>query len=467
MNNFSIFVLEAAPQPTQDLALELGHFAYQAKSFAQVETLVAAIQQAPPLAVIVDPTIFADDAATNEGVALIRGARKLPIPLIFVCDQDTFDGRLRAVRAGALAFLPRPVEIGELVAVLDQLQVNDRADPYHVMIVEDDRLAAMLSAAVLRSAGINSTIVVDPIQTLALMPSPMPDLIIADMNMPGCNGRELTAVLRQYPDFRSIPIVFLSGDTNTELQLETLQWGGDGFLSKPVRAEQLLAAVVSRIRRHRLARRQTMYDGLTGLFSKTHFQEALLQLIGQGQALSLVLLALDEYEQMNASYGDAAGDRVLQNLALLLQRRLPHNSSCARRLDSGVAILLPDFAAPSALPLINDIRQSFTQIRHRPAGVELVATFSGGIADFPRHTDARSLFDAATHALDDAQQAGGNRLVLNSLALQPRHPARHTTPSLVNRQFLFPPPIARRLAFRSQRRCLSPTARRCSGRVRA
>lgn len=70
--------------------------------------------------------------------------------------------------------------------------------------------------------------------------------------MPEIEGRELGAVIRQEGAFLSIPIVFLSAESNPDIQLELMQIGADEFLTKPispgrlVTANSILAAVYAR-----------------------------------------------------------------------------------------------------------------------------------------------------------------------------------------------------------------------------
>ncbi|MGB0670944.1 MAG: response regulator, partial [Rhodospirillales bacterium] len=75
-----------------------------------------------------------------------------------------------------------------------------------------------------------------------------------DQVMPGVNGRELTARIRQIPEGRDIPIVFLSGTDDRDVITAARSVGADGFLVKPVSPVKLLAAVRSMIFSRRLAR---------------------------------------------------------------------------------------------------------------------------------------------------------------------------------------------------------------------
>lgn len=69
------------------------------------------------------------------------------------------------------------------------------------------------------------------------------DLMITDLNMPGMNGIELIAQARKTPKFRFAPILVLTTEMRASKQQEAKQAGATGWLTKPVKKEQLVAAL--------------------------------------------------------------------------------------------------------------------------------------------------------------------------------------------------------------------------------
>ncbi len=74
-----------------------------------------------------------------------------------------------------------------------------------------------------------------------------PDLILMDYKMPYVTGVELCKVLKAHDIFKKIPIIFVSGAVTTEERIETLESGGDDFISKPFHPKELLLRVQKRI----------------------------------------------------------------------------------------------------------------------------------------------------------------------------------------------------------------------------
>lgn len=77
-----------------------------------------------------------------------------------------------------------------------------------------------------------------------------PDLIIMDYKMPHVTGVELCKAIKEVPELRQIPIVFISGAVTPDERIETLESGGDDFISKPFHPKELLLRVTKRLKHH-------------------------------------------------------------------------------------------------------------------------------------------------------------------------------------------------------------------------
>ena len=111
---------------------------------------------------------------------------------------------------------------------------------------------------------------IDALDVMPALRKFRPDLILMDLNMPGANGIELTALIREQEAFAHTPIVFLSGESSEDLQFDAIDAGGDDFLSKPIRPRHLISAVQTRVRRAPRSRRTAAVkradkDAATGL----------------------------------------------------------------------------------------------------------------------------------------------------------------------------------------------------------
>ncbi|MEB3337619.1 MAG: diguanylate cyclase [Leptolyngbyaceae bacterium] len=400
----------------QTLALQISYFGYTVEILQHWTEIQAAVLRKPPSAIIMD-IVFADgNLAGTEMITTIQRLRDRPIPILFMSERDDLGARLQAARAGGEAYLIKPIDVGYLVDKLDRLTTHQPAEPYRILIVEDDSALAAYYALILQRVGMIAVVVSDPLQIMQPLSEFKPDLILMDVYMPGCNGLELAAVIRQQEAYVGIPIMFLSMETNLDKQMVAMSLGGDDFLTKPIQPDHLLSAVTTRVQRSRILHSFMVRDSLTGLFNHTKTKEQLTVEVRRAQRqntnLAFAMLDIDHFKSINDNYGHLTGDRVIKNLARLLQQRLRKTDFIGRFGGEEFAVILTDTDGPTALKVLDGIRQGFEQVRHQYEGVEFSVTFSCGIATFPTYLEAIKLNDAADKALYTAKHAGRNQVVL-------------------------------------------------------
>jgi diguanylate cyclase (GGDEF)-like protein len=296
------------------------------------------------------------------------------------------------------------------------LELNERheQEAYRVLIVEDSKTASHLIRRTLQENQIVSEIVNDPRQTLNALKQFNPDLILMDMYMPNCTGVEVARIIRQHNDFLSMPIVYLSGETNVALQVDAMRLGGDHFLTKPFNPVFLNTIIMSKIERYRALRRSMYHDSLTGLLNHSSGKNTLDMVLSgiahEGGFLSVVMMDIDHFKQVNDTYGHPVGDQVIRSLSWLLKQRLRKHDILCRYGGEEFLIGLPHTDAEQAFAIVDRIRRDFAQIRHPYRDTHFLATASGGIATYPLHQTGDALIKAADEALYQAKRGGRNRI---------------------------------------------------------
>jgi diguanylate cyclase (GGDEF)-like protein len=161
-------------------------------------------------------------------------------------------------------------------------------------------------------------------------------------------------------------------------------------------------------------------DALTGLYNRRKLEQRLREEIQRAQRsrkpLSLMLLDVDHFKNVNDTYGHAAGDAVLRALSDTLRREIRDIDLVARVGGEEFMFLLPDTDADLALRVAERIRRALVVLTiDAPAQERLHVTASIGIACYPLHANgAEPLMAHADRALYAAKQLGRNRSVLYS-----------------------------------------------------
>lgn len=113
-----------------------------------------------------------------------------------------------------------------------------------VFCVDDSSTVLLSLSAILGKAGYGVEKAANAEEALSkLKGSVKPDLIITDLNMPGMNGIELIKQVRTLPNFKFVPILFLTTESQQEKRAEAKAAGASGWLVKPVNGDELLNTI--------------------------------------------------------------------------------------------------------------------------------------------------------------------------------------------------------------------------------
>ena len=410
-----IYMIEDDPMQATELAVQIGYFGYSVQTYHQLVDLETALAEMLPTAILMDISFPEGKMAGLERVAALQATFPGLPPVIFISINADTRYRLEAVRVGGEAYFTKPVDVDALVEVLDRLVFHEVVSPYRILIVDDSHIEATFNAIQLKKAGMEAEIVLDPYLVIDRLISFNPDLVLLDMYLPDCTGIELARIIRQMEQFLSIPIVFLSAETDKDKQITALGFGGDDFLTKPMDPQYLVAAVNTRVERYRKLRSLMIQDGLTGLLSHSTTKERLAQEVErarrQNSPLAFAMLDLDNFKAINDAYGHLTGDRVLKSLAQMLKKRLRKSDTIGRYGGEEFAIIFPNTAEAVAYQITGELCAGFAKILHHIGEHEFTVTFSAGVAAFPVCASADALISRADAALYAAKFAGRNQVI--------------------------------------------------------
>jgi diguanylate cyclase (GGDEF)-like protein len=167
-------------------------------------------------------------------------------------------------------------------------------------------------------------------------------------------------------------------------------------------------------------------DAKTGLLNAREFEAALLHELDRAarsaSPLSLLMLDLDHFRNLNNTYGHLAGDAVLRALAETIRGELRHGDIAARFGGEEFAVVLPGAEHEPALLVAERIRVALAALRVHDdtAGVPLQATVSIGVATYPTNgRTPKELTHEADQALYRSKEGGRNRVMGSLGAVSP------------------------------------------------
>ena len=271
---------------------------------------------------------------------------------------------------------------------MDESTHTQREDKLRILIVEDDRVSAVLLRRMLEQLGHTVTIAENGMEAWQVLRSESFALVITDWMMPSMDGVDLSRRIRASGDSRTY-LILLSSRDRSEDRPFAVDAGADDFLTRPFDCEELFARIrvaerlltmkaqlesrtaevehlntelvrmarideknLDEIRAtcrdlevaHAQLKARSITDSLTGLKNHREFQERLDDEISRASRyhlpLSLIMLDVDHFKRFNDRYGHPAGDEVLRTLAQLLKQHARETDILARYGGEEFAVIL-------------------------------------------------------------------------------------------------------------------------------
>jgi len=249
-----------------------------------------------------------------------------------------------------------------------------------------------------------------------------PDLILLDIIMPGMDGLEACARLKEDPATRDIPVIFITSMTEEEDETKGLAVGAVDYIAKPFSIPIVKARVKThvelKLQRDMLHRISTI-DGLTGIPNRRRFDEFYSiewkRARRSATPLTVVMCDIDHFKAYNDTYGHAQGDECLKAVASALLKIVNRPTDIVARYggEEFVAVL-PETNAQGAAFIAEAMRTivSDQALSHENSGAADHVTISVGVATVLPTTEnsPEALLKAADSMLYESKENGRNRV---------------------------------------------------------
>ncbi len=252
----------------------------------------------------------------------------------------------------------------------------------------------------------------------------LPDLILLDVVMPDMDGYQVCEAIKSNNKLRHIPIIFVTAKDDEGDEEKGLHLGAVDYITKPIHP----AIALARIKTHITLKLQydsltelAEKDQLTGLYNRHYFYDISEKKIAFAKRhlipLSILLIDIDFFKQVNDQYGHMIGDEVLVEVAKIFSNNARQEDIVCRFGGEEFVILLDHCDLYAAQDKAECLRRKIEQLI--PAGIDI--SISIGVAqlncDDPKE-DITFLIGEADEALYKAKKGGRNTVVLSEVLLQ-------------------------------------------------
>jgi two-component system cell cycle response regulator len=295
-----------------------------------------------------------------------------------------------------------------------------------ILIADDDPVSRRLLEATLGRLGHEVVSVADGTQAMAALLSPDgPRLAVLDWMMPGADGLAVCRAVRQ----RQAPyvyIILLTSHNRREDLVAGLDAEADDFLTKPLDVVELRARLRSGERviglqegllgAQEALRRLAAYDDLTGLWNRRMILDRLEMELHRARResthVSVALVDLDHFKQINDTHGHAAGDAVLRHAADRMRTTLRDYDYLGRYGGEEFLIVVSNSEAGVVTEVAERCRRAVAEQPVTIGDRRVPVTISVGVASTRGvGFDEVALMQTADAALYQAKAEGRNRVV--------------------------------------------------------
>jgi DNA-binding response OmpR family regulator/HPt (histidine-containing phosphotransfer) domain-containing protein len=296
--------------------------------------------------VVVDSAAL-DAQSPTELLEQARDSKKLRnAPFAFIAADSWQADEALWLYTGAEFLLPETVTAPALMNVVESMLILNDVDKPRVLTVDDDAVLTGFICDTLSANGIATSALNEPINVLSSLEKYRPDLLLLDVVMPGVSGYDVCRMLRADAKFAELPILFLTSKSSPEGRAAAFKAGADDFLSKPILTEELIARVRSRLELSKPFRDRAGTNNQTGLTTRQAFLEALTGSLAQssvaGNVFSIVVVAIDKFEELAISVGFKKQEEMFKDLAQLLQDRFRVEDLKGHWSDGSFALAFPN-----------------------------------------------------------------------------------------------------------------------------
>lgn len=200
------------------------------------------------------------------------------------------------------------------------------------------------------------------------------------------------------------------------------------------RGREELSAVNSNLQKKNEELQQlSITDGLTGLYNRKHimdlFDLEMTRSKRHDNGLAVLMLDIDHFKTVNDTYGHQVGDRVMQQVAELLDQAVRDCDHVGRYGGEEFLMVLPDISIQDAAVVAERIRQSVARLQCRGEKEKFSVTISIGVSGYPTDGEkTESLLSSADSALYQAKADGRNCVVVTQSNTLPSAAKVHLLP---------------------------------------
>ncbi len=327
---------------------------------------------------------------------------------------------------------------------------EDTHQGFSILIVDDQPENIQIAASILKAPDLTISFATSAQEAMDRLGSLDFDLFLLDIMMPEIDGIELCRRIKEIPEYKQVPVIFLTAKTDKETLIRGFQQGAVDYISKPFFSQELIQRVRAQLQLRDALRRMEDFsnelnlqvmkamkseaelmqkqeelaqankalsewastDPLTGLLNRRKGWDYLEYESERSQrskkSIAVILMDIDHFKQVNDDHGHKEGDRILKMVSELLKKTLRQQDILIRWGGEEFLAALPETDLKGGATTAEKIRKEMHAIDWQlpDRGV----TLSFGVACKNTDHDWDTIIQRADQALYEAKNSGRDKV---------------------------------------------------------
>ena len=294
-----------------------------------------------------------------------------------------------------------------------------------ILVVEDDNDTLKSISTFLNRSGFQVITAKCAEDAEAIIKREKVETVLSDIKLPGIDGFKFTKrIKKKY----NTDVIVMTGYSSKYSYEDAIKNGASDLLFKPVKLNELVLRINRVLKERSLLderdkmieelRRLTIEDSLTGLYNLRHFYDQLDKEIKRStrylHPISLMFIDVDNFKNINDTYGHMMGDKVLSLIANRITDCLRSNDNAYRFAGDEFTVILPETNSRDAKFVAERIldkfaHESFCISKKQISGI----TLSIGITEYIKNEGQETFIHRADIAMYEAKRHEGNSLIIS------------------------------------------------------
>jgi DNA-binding response OmpR family regulator/EAL domain-containing protein (putative c-di-GMP-specific phosphodiesterase class I) len=414
-----IYIVDDDDNASNYFAIILRSAGYVIEVYSNLADFNRALEQKKPDIIIMDIVFPEGKLAGIDAINQLEAEMGESIPIIFISQRSDIHTRIHALRAGGCTYITKPVKPETMLSVVASKSTVEQKHR-RILVIDDDPVTLSYLETLMKTNHYEVLCSADPVETLQLIESFLPDIVVMDYHMPDYNGDELLKMLRQDQRYANLPVIMVTADNDPEVEKKISQLAHTRFFSKPFNNELFIESISESIEAAYHSQNRTLDlleqhpPGLLNLFNFYSELESIIATSASSEQQSTLLyFAIDDPVAIRERMGLKRLVNLNKKISSYLLSLIGNNELISQLTESVYLVLIQTDEQSTLETRLDCLKNMIESKAFTVDHISITVTASiGAISITPEINSVDEAVSMAESASIDASKGGGNQICI-------------------------------------------------------